>query len=116
MDRRERTIFKLSYPPNEKKAFNNAVPILYPLLDVPLNEVLMSKFPVLGIRKCPPSAAKPVHTIKAKMNSFTALRRSCNHRPTRGVTVWMPTAKAVAAIAKPRRFQVVVSVPAAWRR
>lgn len=80
-------MFRLSYPPNEKMVFKSAVPMLYPLFDVPLNDVATSRFPVGGIRKCPLNAAKPVHTINARMDNFTALSRSCNHRPRRGATV-----------------------------
>ena len=93
-----------------------AVPILYPFLEVPWNDVEMSKLCGFGTLRCPARAANPVHTMKNKVKSFTALRISWRALPIRGATAWIPIANAAAAIATPRRFQVVESTPAAKRR
>ena len=44
------------------------------------------------------------------------LRISCNPLPIRGVILETPTAKATAAITRPRSFHVVDSTAAALRR
>lgn len=110
------TIFKLSYPWNAKIASNKAVPMLYPLFEVPWNDVDRSKLWGLGTLRWPPSAANPVQTMKSRIKSLTALKTSCRPLPTRGATVCMPTENAAAAIANPLSFHVVDSTPPALRR
>ena len=112
----DKTAFTLSYPWKENMALKSAVPMLYPLFDVPLNDVWMSKLCGCSTLRCPERAAKPVQTMNSSVNSLTALRISCRPLPIRGATEWMPTAKAAAAMATPRSFQVVDSTPAAKRR
>lgn len=109
-------MFRLSYPWNEKIASNKAVPMLYPFFEVPWKDVDRSKLWGLGTLRWPPSAANPVQTMKNRIKSLTALIISCKCLPTRGTKVCIPTANALAAMAKPLSFHVVDSTPAALRR